>query len=97
MSQEDLQLATLANGCFWCTEAVFQRIEGVERVVSGFTGGDIKNPAYREVVSGRTGHRFLPRFAGSAICIKFCGLSSALFYQYLSNMAASTAFPYYRP
>ena len=56
MGQKDLQLATLANGCFWCTEAVFQRIEGVERVVSGFTGGDIKNPAYREVVSGRTGH-----------------------------------------
>ncbi len=45
-----------ANGCFWCTEAVFQRLEGVEQVASGYTGGAIKNPAYREVCSGRTGH-----------------------------------------
>lgn len=48
--------AIFANGCFWCTEAVFQKLEGVERVKSGFTGGDIKNPAYREVVMGKTGH-----------------------------------------
>lgn len=48
--------AIFANGCFWCTEAVFQRLKGVEKVSSGFTGGDIKNPAYREVVMGNTGH-----------------------------------------
>lgn len=48
--------AIFANGCFWCTEAVFQRLKGVETVRSGFTGGDIKNPAYREVISGNTGH-----------------------------------------
>lgn len=48
--------ATLANGCFWCTEAVFQRLRGILNVVSGFTGGTIKNPPYREVVMGRTGH-----------------------------------------
>lgn len=45
-----------ASGCFWCTEAVFQRLKGVNTVVSGYTGGHIKNPAYREVCSGRTGH-----------------------------------------
>ncbi|WP_432410330.1 peptide-methionine (S)-S-oxide reductase MsrA [Rasiella sp. SM2506] len=45
-----------AAGCFWCTEAVFQRIKGVEKVVPGYTGGAIKNPAYREVCQGRTGH-----------------------------------------
>ena len=45
-----------ANGCFWCTEAVFQRLEGVSEVNSGYTGGRIKNPAYREVCSGSTGH-----------------------------------------
>ncbi|MDN3594285.1 peptide-methionine (S)-S-oxide reductase MsrA [Zunongwangia endophytica] len=50
------ELATLAAGCFWCTEAVFQRLEGVSDVKSGFTGGFIKNPPYREVVTGRTGH-----------------------------------------
>ena len=48
--------AIFANGCFWCTEAVFQQLNGVKKVRSGFTAGDIKNPAYREVVMGRTGH-----------------------------------------
>ena len=45
-----------AAGCFWCTEAVFQRINGVEEVLPGYTGGFIKNPAYREVCEGCTGH-----------------------------------------
>ena len=53
---KNLEQIVLAGGCFWCTEAVFQRIEGIESVVSGYTGGHIKNPAYREVCSGRTGH-----------------------------------------
>ena len=50
------EVAVLANGCFWCTEAVFQRLAGVEEVLSGYTGGHIKNPAYREICQGRTGH-----------------------------------------
>ncbi|QED37101.1 peptide-methionine (S)-S-oxide reductase MsrA [Antarcticibacterium arcticum] len=50
------EVATLAGGCFWCTEAVFERVEGVEKVTPGFTGGSIKNPAYREIITGRTGH-----------------------------------------
>ncbi|MEG9326741.1 peptide-methionine (S)-S-oxide reductase MsrA [Salinimicrobium catena] len=56
MKEKKIELATLAGGCFWCTEAVFQRVQGVEKVISGFTGGNIKNPPYREVVTGRTGH-----------------------------------------
>jgi len=56
MKNENSKIATFANGCFWCTEAVFVRVEGVEKVVSGFTGGNIKNPAYREITTGRTGH-----------------------------------------
>lgn len=56
MSKEKLEKATFAGGCFWCTEAVFQRVIGVEKVISGFTGGNIKNPPYREVITGRTGH-----------------------------------------
>jgi len=55
-NQKNLKEATFGNGCFWCTEAIFQRLDGVEVVRSGFSGGHIKNPAYREVVSGRTGH-----------------------------------------
>ncbi len=46
----------IGNGCFWCTEAVFQRLKGVSKVESGFSGGHIKNPAYREITTGRTGH-----------------------------------------
>jgi peptide-methionine (S)-S-oxide reductase len=46
----------LAGGCFWCIEAVFQRLEGVQSVVAGYTGGAIKNPAYREICNGNTGH-----------------------------------------
>lgn len=48
--------AIFAGGCFWCTEAIFQRIKGVESLMSGYTGGAIKNPGYREVCTGRTGH-----------------------------------------
>ncbi len=51
-----MEEATFAAGCFWCVEAVFQRINGVIRVESGYAGGHIKNPSYREVCSGRTGH-----------------------------------------
>lgn len=51
-----MELATFAGGCFWCTEAVFQQLDGVEKVISGYAGGTVKNPAYREVVTGRTGH-----------------------------------------
>lgn len=50
------EIATLANGCFWCTEAIFTSLEGVIQVTSGYTGGKIKNPTYKEVCSGTTGH-----------------------------------------
>lgn len=56
MQEERTERAILAGGCFWCTEAVFQRVEGVKEVTPGFTGGNIKNPAYREIITGRTGH-----------------------------------------
>lgn len=54
--QKDLKIATFGNGCFWCTEAVFQQLEGVERVESGYAGGSVKNPSYKEVCTGTTGH-----------------------------------------
>ncbi len=49
-------IATLAGGCFWCLEAVFQDLKGVERVVSGYAGGEVPNPTYEQVCTGRTGH-----------------------------------------
>ena len=51
-----MEKATFGAGCFWCIEAVFQDLAGVESVVSGYMGGKTKNPTYREVCSGRTGH-----------------------------------------
>ena len=51
-----MEKIVLAGGCFWCTEAVYTGVSGVHSIVSGFSGGHIKNPAYREVCQGRTGH-----------------------------------------
>lgn len=53
---DSVQVATFAGGCFWCTEVVFLEVKGVEKIVSGFTGGFVKNPAYREVCNETTGH-----------------------------------------
>jgi peptide-methionine (S)-S-oxide reductase len=50
------EIATLAAGCFWCVEAIFQEIKGVEKVVSGYTGGVIDNPTYQDVASRTSGH-----------------------------------------
>lgn len=50
------KVATFGSGCFWCTEAIFDRLEGVIKVEPGFSGGQTKNPTYNEVVSGDTGH-----------------------------------------
>jgi peptide-methionine (S)-S-oxide reductase len=55
-AHEGLAIATFGSGCFWCTEAVFQNVEGVEKVESGYSGGKVKNPTYKEVCSGITGH-----------------------------------------
>lgn len=51
-----MEIATFGNGCFWCTEAIFQELKGVSKAVSGYMGGAVKNPTYKEVCSGTTGH-----------------------------------------
>jgi peptide-methionine (S)-S-oxide reductase len=50
------QLATFGSGCFWCTEAIFLNVDGVSKVESGYSGGKVKNPTYKEICSGLTGH-----------------------------------------
>ncbi|MGB8218585.1 MAG: peptide-methionine (S)-S-oxide reductase MsrA [Candidatus Methanoperedens sp.] len=50
------ETATLGGGCFWCLEAIFSELRGVEKVVSGYSGGSVPNPSYREVCAGTTGH-----------------------------------------
>jgi peptide-methionine (S)-S-oxide reductase len=57
MNNKNLQIATIGGGCFWCTEAIFQEIKGIEKIVSGYSGGNAPgHPTYREVCSGLTGH-----------------------------------------
>lgn len=56
MNIENQDTVTIAGGCFWCVEAVYDQLKGVEKVTSGYSGGVIKNPAYREVCMGTTGH-----------------------------------------
>jgi len=55
-SAENLSLATFGSGCFWCTEAVFQQLEGVQTVTSGYSGGEVDEPTYEAVCAGTTGH-----------------------------------------
>jgi len=56
MSKQVMEVATLGGGCFWCVEAVFERVEGVADVISGYAGGHKKNPTYNDVTKGDTGH-----------------------------------------
>ena len=56
MEKENKEIATLGSGCFWCTEAIFQELEGVEKVESGYMGGQTLNPTYKDICTGETGH-----------------------------------------
>lgn len=55
-SNDRIETATVANGCFWCSEAIFSRIKGIKSALPGYAGGVIENPTYEEVCSGSTGH-----------------------------------------
>src|SRR5438093_8773723 len=56
LEAQNLEKATFAAGCFWCTEEAFEKLPGVVSAVSGYMGGTVKNPSYEQVSSGRTGH-----------------------------------------
>lgn len=68
---KQLQLATLGGGCFWCVEAVFVELKGVEKVESGYAGGKVKNPTYRDVCTGTTGHAEVTQITFDANVISF--------------------------
>ncbi|ARV07556.1 peptide-methionine (S)-S-oxide reductase [Polaribacter sp. SA4-10] len=69
---KNLQIATLGGGCFWCTEAVFQEVKGIEKVVSGYTGGNAPGrPTYREICSGLTGYAEVIRITFDANVISY--------------------------
>ncbi len=56
MIENNIEIATLGNGCFWCTEAIFQNVKGVIKVESGYSGGDTKIPTYKDICTGTTNH-----------------------------------------
>jgi peptide-methionine (S)-S-oxide reductase len=68
------ETAVLAGGCFWCTEAIFDRLRGVHSVTSGYTGGHVANPDYRSVCSGRTGHAEAVRILFDPAIISFAAI-----------------------
>src|SRR5882757_3730704 len=56
MNDTNIETATFGNGCFWCTEAIFQQLKGVIKVTSGYSGGQVENPTYKQICNGDTGH-----------------------------------------
>lgn len=78
MSQQH-EVATLAGGCFWCLDTVFRDLKGVEKVESGYAGGKTKNPSYREVCSGTTGHAEVVQVTFDPTVISFRDLLGVFF------------------
>ena len=79
MERSKIEVATLAGGCFWCTEAIFERVKGVRTVVSGYSGGHVINPAYREVTSGSTGHAEAIQITYDPVIISYVELLEIFF------------------
>jgi peptide-methionine (S)-S-oxide reductase len=73
------ELATFGGGCFWCVEAVFEQLRGVESVTSGYTGGTVERPAYEQVCTGRTGHAEVVQVAFNPDMITFSELLDVFF------------------
>lgn len=71
MSESNIETAILGAGCFWCIETIFQKLNGVTSVQSGYSGGHIKNPAYKEVCNGTTGHAEVARIEFDSSIISF--------------------------
>ncbi|HEX2962724.1 MAG TPA: peptide-methionine (S)-S-oxide reductase MsrA [Ignavibacteriales bacterium] len=98
-SQDNYEVATFGEGCFWCTEAVFQRLEGVISVESGYSGGTVKDPSYLEVCSGRTGHAEVSRITFDPKKISFDELLEVFFKTHdptTLNRQGADAGPQYR-
>lgn len=77
-----IETATFAGGCFWCTEAVFQRLKGVEKIESGYSGGTIPNPTYEQVCDGKTGHAEVIQLTFNPKIISFAKLVEVFFHQH---------------
>lgn len=80
LMKDHLAIATFGNGCFWCTEAIFQQLKGVETVLPGYTGGTVKNPSYKEVCTGTTGHAEAIQITYDPSVISYRELLDVFFY-----------------
>ncbi|MCF6297812.1 MAG: peptide-methionine (S)-S-oxide reductase MsrA [Flavobacteriaceae bacterium] len=78
--ENNLAVATFGNGCFWCTEAIFQQLKGVEAVVPGYTGGETKNPTYDDICTGLTGHAEVIQITYNPKTISYRELLDVFFY-----------------
>ncbi len=78
-AQNQTQTATFGAGCFWCVEAVFQELKGVSKVVSGYSGGHIKNPSYKEVCNETTGHAEVAQITFDPTVITYAELLEVFF------------------
>ncbi len=77
--EEIEDIATLAGGCFWCLEAVYERLRGVSQVVSGYAGGDAPNPSYQQVCAGETGHAEVVQISFDPRIVSYRDLLSVFF------------------
>lgn len=93
-----LQTATLAGGCFWCTEAVFNELIGVDHVESGYIGGSVPNPSYEAVCTGRTGHAEAVRISFDPAVVSYADLLDIFFHTHdpttLNRQGADTGTQY---
>jgi peptide-methionine (S)-S-oxide reductase len=78
-SSQSTELATLGGGCFWCLEAVFEQLEGVDKVESGYSGGSVVSPTYEQVCSGRTGHAEVVQITFDPQAIAFTDILDVFF------------------
>src|SRR5690606_27559364 len=72
--EKNLETATFGSGCFWCTEAIFLQLKGVDSVVSGYSGGRLPNPKYEQVITGLTGHAEVVQIKFDPEVISFEGM-----------------------
>ncbi len=79
INTEGMEVATLAAGCFWCVEAIYQQLEGVVKVESGYAGGQVKNPTYKQVCTGTTGHAEVIQITFDPKKVSFEGLLEVFF------------------
>jgi peptide-methionine (S)-S-oxide reductase len=76
---ENKEIATLGGGCFWCLEAIYEQLRGVDKVESGYSGGSVKNPSYKQISSGSTGHAEVVQITYDTEVISFKELLEVFF------------------